>query len=130
MDYDNILSKKVQDLKPSGIRRFFDLAESMSDCISLGVGEPDFQTPERIREKGIQMLRLGATKYTANAGLGELRKAISEYMSGRFGIKYDPQSEITVTVGGSEGIDVAIRACVDPGDEVLVPEPCFVCYAP
>ena len=130
MDYDNILSGKVQSIKPSGIRRFFDLAESMSDCISLGVGEPDFQTPERIREKGVQMLRRGATKYTANAGLAELRKAISEYMSGRFGVKYDPQTEITVTVGGSEGIDVAIRACVNPGDEVLVPEPCFVCYAP
>ena len=130
MDYENLLSQKVQRLKPSGIRRFFDLAAEMDDVISLGVGEPDFKTPWLIREAGIASLVKSKTWYTANAGLPELRKAISEYLGRRFNIHYDPQNEIFVTVGGSEAIDLCIRAMIEPGDEMLLPEPSFVAYAP
>lgn len=117
-------------MKPSGIRKFFEIAATRKDCISLGVGEPDFVTPEKFSRAGIQSILDGKTQYTANAGLMELRKAISEYLDGFIGVHYDPASEVIVTVGASEGLDAAFRAVCAPGDEVLVPEPCFVCYAP
>ncbi|MCC3355722.1 aminotransferase [Bacillus sp. REN16] len=124
------LSKKVQELKPSGIRRFFDLAVTMEGVISLGVGEPDFVTPWSIREASIQSIEAGITSYTGNAGLLELRQEISEYLHRSFGVEYSPQNEIIVTVGGSQAIDLAIRALVDPGDEVIIVEPTFVAYSP
>ncbi|SDO10012.1 aminotransferase [Alkalicoccus daliensis] len=124
------LSQAVERIKPSGIRRFFDLASSMDNIISLGVGEPDYTTPWNVREASIHSLERGMTSYTANAGLIELREAIASYMSSRFGVTYDPGDEVIVTVGASEGIDIALRSVVDPGDEVLVVEPCFVSYAP
>ena len=130
MDYDRILSDKCKEIKPSGIRKFFDIANSMEGVISLGVGEPDFATPWTIRSKAITTLQQGKTVYTANAGLLELRCAISKYLERKYGLKYDPKDEIIVTVGGSEAIDLCIRAVVDPGDEVLVVEPSFVCYKP
>ena len=117
-------------MKPSGIRKFFEIAATRKDCISLGVGEPDFVTPEKFSRAGIQSILDGKTQYTANAGLMELRKAISKYLDGFIGVHYDPASEVIVTVGASEGLDAAFRAVCAPGDEVLVPEPCFVCYAP
>lgn len=117
-------------MKPSGIRKFFEIAATRKDCISLGVGEPDFVTPEEFSRAGIQSILDGKTQYTANAGLMELRKAISKYLDGFIGVHYDPASEVIVTVGASEGLDAAFRAVCAPGDEVLVPEPCFVCYAP
>lgn len=117
-------------MKPSGIRKFFEIAATRRDCISLGVGEPDFVTPEKFSRAGIQSILDGKTQYTANAGLMELRKAISKYLDGFIGVHYDPASEVIVTVGASEGLDAAFRAVCAPGDEVLVPEPCFVCYAP
>lgn len=130
INYDKFLNKALVDVKPSGIRRFFSIAEEMDNVISLGVGEPDFKTPWHIRQMGIDYLEQGKTRYTANAGLIELRREISNYYARRFLIKYDPKSEILVTVGGSEGIDMAIRAVITPGDEVLVVEPSFVCYKP
>ena len=130
MDYDKILNPAVCAIKPSGIRRFFDIAAEMDDVITLGVGEPDFMTPWHIREAGIYALETGKTFYTANRGLAPLCDEISAYLSRRFGLKYDPRSEIVVTVGGSEAIDIAIRALVSNGDEVLIPEPSFVCYSP
>ncbi len=130
IDYNQILSKKVLEIKPSGIRRFFDLASEMDGVISLGVGEPDFKTPYAIRKAGIESLDQGHTWYTANAGLKELKQEITAYLERRFQTKYDPNSQVLVTVGGSEAIDICIRALVNPGDEVLVPEPCFVAYAP
>lgn len=130
MNYDQLLNPIARDLKPSGIRKFFDLAGSMENVVSLSIGEPDFKTPWHIREAGIQNLHDGYTAYTPNAGLMTLRDAISAYMSRRFSLTYDPLSEIIVTVGGSEGIDVALRTLVQRGDEVLIPEPCFVCYSP
>lgn len=130
MNYDHLLNPLARDLKPSGIRKFFDLAGSMENVVSLSIGEPDFKTPWHIREAGIQNLNEGRTAYTPNAGLMALRNAISSYMSRRFSLSYDPLSEIIVTVGGSEGIDVALRTLVQRGDEVLIPEPCFVCYSP
>ncbi len=130
MDYDRILSDKCKEIKPSGIRKFFDIANSMEGVISLGVGEPDFATPWTIRSKAITTLQQGKTVYTANAGLLELRCAISKYLERKYDLKYDPKDEIIVTVGGSEAIDLCIRAVVDPGDEVLVVEPSFVCYKP
>ncbi len=117
-------------MKPSGIRKFFEIAATRKDCISLGVGEPDFVTPEKFSRAGIQSILDGKTQYTANAGLMELRKAISKYLDGFIGVHYDPANEVIVTVGASEGLDAAFRAVCAPGDEVLVPEPCFVCYAP
>ena len=117
-------------MKPSGIRKFFEIAATRKDCISLGGGEPDFVTPEKFSRAGIQSILDGKTQYTANAGLMELRKAISKYLDGFIGVHYDPASEVIVTVGASEGLDAAFRAVCAPGDEVLVPEPCFVCYAP
>lgn len=130
MDYEKLLSKEVQSLKPSGIRRFFDIAAEMDDVISLGVGEPDFKTPWVIRKKAIDILEKGRTNYTANAGLAELRSNIADYLERTIHTKYDPKNELVVTVGGSEAIDLVIRALVDPGDEVLVVEPAFVCYEP
>jgi aminotransferase len=131
IDYGKILNPTVvNDIKPSGIRRFFDIAASMDDVISLGVGEPDFPTPWHIRRAGIRSLEESKTRYTSNSGLMELRQEISQYMSRRYNVKYDPACEILVTVGGSEGIDAAIRAMVGVGDEVIIPQPSFVCYEP
>lgn len=126
----NPLSDKVIKMKPSGIRKFFDIVSEMPDAISLGVGEPDFDTPWNIREEGIYSLEKGRTFYTSNAGLLELREAICEYNERRFRLMYDPKKEIMLTVGGSEGIDVALRAMLNPGDEVIIPEPCYVSYLP
>lgn len=130
IDYGKVLNKTVTDMKPSGIRRFFDIAATMDDVISLGVGEPDFQTPWSIRKAGIESLQRGKTKYTSNWGLIELRKEISTYMQRKFSTQYNPDDEILVTVGGSEAIDAAIRALVEPGDEVIIPQPSYVCYEP
>lgn len=126
----NPLSDKVIAMKPSGIRKFFDIVSEMPDAISLGVGEPDFDTPWAVREEGIYSLERGKTFYTSNAGLLELREAICEYMSRRFHVTYNPKTECMLTVGGSEGIDVALRAMLNPGDEVIIPEPCYVSYVP
>lgn len=130
INYDEILNKQIQNIKPSGIRKFFSIAEEMDNVISLGVGEPDFLTPWHIRRIGIETLEHGATRYTANAGLIELRREISEFYNNKHRVEYDPKTEIMVTVGGSEGIDMCIRSIVCPGDEVLVVEPSFVCYKP
>ncbi|MEG1874393.1 MAG: aminotransferase class I/II-fold pyridoxal phosphate-dependent enzyme [Angelakisella sp.] len=130
MDYSKILSRCVQEMKPSGIRKFFDLANTMEGVISLGVGEPDFKTPYSIRRAGIESLEKGRTWYSANAGLLELRTEIAAYLARRFGLSYDGAKEILVTVGGSEAIDLCTRAVINPGDEVLIPEPCFVAYEP
>ena len=130
MNYDRFLNPAVAAVPPSGIRRFFDLASTMKDAISLGVGEPDFKTPYPIRNVSINSLVDGETQYTPNRGLPSLRKELSLYLSGRYGISYDPETEILVTVGASEAIDLALRAMISPGDEVLVPEPCYVSYAP
>jgi aminotransferase len=126
----NPLSQKVLNIQPSGIRKFFDIASEMEDVISLGVGEPDFDTPWHIRDEGIYSLEKGRTFYTSNSGLKELRQEISNYLQRRCHIHYDPLHEILVTVGGSEGIDLAFRAMLEPGDEVLIPEPCYVSYLP
>lgn len=130
MDYNIFLSDKVKSIRPSGIRKFFDIVTEMENAISLGVGEPDFVTPWHIRKTGIRSLEYGNTHYTSNWGLLELRKSISNYISRRFNLDYNYTSQILVTVGGSEGIDQCIRALVNPGDEVLIPEPSFVCYSP
>ena len=130
MNYDNILNEKIQNIKPSGIRKFFDILEEMTDAISLGIGEPDFVTPWHIRDAGIYSLERGHTKYTSNAGMLQLRREISAYLSRRFDLQYDYASQILVTVGGSEAIDLALRVLVNPGDEVIVPTPSFVCYGP
>jgi aminotransferase class I and II len=130
IDYDQMLSSRAMELKPSGIRKFFDILEEMQDVVSLTVGQPDFDTPWHIREAGIRSLEEGRTYYTSNSGTVELRREISAYQKRRFGLEYDPKNEIIVTVGGSEAIDLALRAVVNVGDEVIVPEPCFVCYSP
>lgn len=130
MDYDKLIAKKCKEMKPSGIRKFFDIAAQMDNVISLSVGEPDFQTPWNVRQAAVTALEKGKTKYTANAGIAELREAIGRNIHKNTGVDYDPLSEIIVTVGGSEGIDISIRALINPGDEVLIVEPCFVCYAP
>ena len=129
MNYDSILAPAAKAMRPSGIRRFFDLAADMPHCISLGVGEPDFKTPWSVRDEGIRSLEMGRTKYTANAGLKELRAEICRYLARRMELDYTPD-QVLVTVGGSEAIDLCIRALVSPGDEVIIPEPCFVCYEP
>ena len=129
MNYDELLAPAAKAMRPSGIRRFFDLAAEMPHCISLGVGEPDFKTPWSVRDAGIRSLELGRTKYTANAGLKELRNEICSYLGRRFDLHYKEEN-VLVTVGGSEAIDLIIRAVVQPGDEVIIPEPCFVCYEP
>lgn len=130
IDYSRLLNRSVQQIKPSGIRKFFDIAATMDDVISLGVGEPDFQTPWIIRKAGISSLERGKTKYTSNRGLAMLRQEISNYTGVKTGVTYDPESEILVSVGGSEGIDAAVRAIVSPGDEVIIPQPSYVCYEP
>ena len=130
IDYSRVLNEGVKDIKPSGIRKFFDIAESMEDVISLGVGEPDFQTPWAIRKAGITSLERGKTKYTSNRGLQKLRFEISKYVDRKTGVNYDGDSEILVSVGGSEAIDLAVRAVVSQGDEVIIPQPSYVCYEP
>ncbi len=130
MDYSSLLNKTVKDIKPSGIRKFFDIAATMDNVISLGVGEPDFQTPWQIRKAGIESLEKGKTKYTSNWGIDRLRSEISGYLERKFNLKYCPDEEILVTVGGSEAIDMCIRAVVNPGDEVIIPQPSYVCYEP
>ena len=130
LEYDKLLSDTVIRMEKSGIRKYFDLLETMDDVVGLTVGQPDFVTPWHIREAGIESLEKGKTYYTSNAGTMELRVEIDKYLTRRFGISYDPKSEIIVTVGGSEAIDIAIRAIVSAGDEVIIPTPSFVCYAP
>jgi aminotransferase len=130
MNIEDMIARKVKDTPPSGIRKFFDVVNEMGDAISLGVGEPDFDTPWHIREEGIYTLEQGKTIYSANAGLLELRKEISYYMKRNFSVEYNPKDEVLVTVGGSEAIDLALRTLIEPGDEVLIPEPSFVCYKP
>ena len=129
MDYEKLMSENVRTLQPSGIRKFFDILDTMKDAISLGIGEPDFVTPWHIREAGVYSLEQGFTKYTSNAGLIRLRGAVSDYLKRRFDIDYDP-ARVFITVGGSEAIDLCIRAMLNPGDEVIVPVPSFVCYGP
>ena len=126
----NPLSKTIVEIKPSGIRKFFDIASEMDDVISLGVGEPDFDTPWHIRDEGIYSLEKGKTSYTSNAGLKELKEEVSKFLNRRYELTYDPNKEIIITVGGSEAIDIAMRAMLDPGDEVLIPQPSYVSYEP
>ena len=130
IDYDLILPRRVVEMPPSGIRKFFDLLDGMSDVTALTVGQPDFVTPWHIREAGIESLESGKTYYTSNAGTLELRQEICKYLHRRFDLTYDPAHETVVTVGGSEAIDLAMRTILSPGDEVIIPTPCFVCYAP
>ena len=130
IDYSKVLNKTITEIKPSGIRRFFDIASTMDNVISLGVGEPDFQTPWQIRKAGINSLEKGRTKYTSNKGQIKLLREISNYMERKFNLKYDADGEIIVTVGGSEAIDATIRAIVNFGDEVIIPQPSYVCYEP
>ncbi len=130
IDYSKVLADIPREIKPSGIRRFFDIANNMEGVISLGVGEPDFKTPRRIRNEGIRTLEGGRTGYTANRGLKELLCEISRYVDRKYGVEYNPSSEILVTVGGSEAIDLAVRAIVSVGDEVIIPQPSYVCYEP
>ena len=127
---DKLLSEKVVGLKPSGIRKFFDIVTTMEGAISLGVGEPDFDTPWPIREEGIYSLEHGRTFYTSNSGLAELKTEVTKYLQRRFGVSYNPSSEVMITVGGSEGIDLAFRALLNEGDEVIIPQPCYVSYEP
>lgn len=129
MNYERVLCERVRKVPPSGIRRFFDIVSEMKDVISLGVGEPDFTTPWRCSDAAIYSLRTGHTHYTSNRGLKELTRLISEYEA-RFGVRYDPATEVMLTVGASEGIDLALRALIEPGDEVLVPDPSYVSYMP
>jgi aminotransferase len=126
----SFLSNRVQAVPPSGIRRFFDIAATMQDVISLGIGEPDFVTPEHVRAAGMASLQRGETRYTSNSGMYELRVAISQYVAGLYGVEYHPENEILVTVGVSEALYLAMTAILDPGDEVIVPEPCYVSYMP
>ena len=130
MDYNSVLNKSVLDIKPSGIRKFFDIAETMADVISLGVGEPDFPTPWNIRKAGITSLERSKTRYTSNSGLEKLREEIAKYLKRKYSLSYNAKENILVTVGGSEGIDACIRAIVSPGDEVIIPQPSYVCYEP
>lgn len=130
MDYNKVFNDRILTVKPSGIRKYFDIAAQMEDVISLSIGEPDFVTPKHIRDAGIASLNAGKTAYTANFGLLELRQEIAKYLERRFQVAYDPKDEILVTVGGSEAIDIVIRAVIQDGDELLLPEPAFVSYAP
>ncbi len=130
IDYSKVLNPTVTEIKPSGIRKFFDIAATMDDVISLGVGEPDFQTPWSIRKAGIDSLQSGRTKYTSNGGIIELRREVSRYLNRKYNIEYEPEKEILITVGGSEAIDACVRAVVSAGDEVIIPQPSYVCYEP
>lgn len=130
INYDKVLTPVVREIKPSGIRKFFDIVTTMQDVISLGVGEPDFPTPWEVRKAGILSLEQGKTRYTSNWGLEKLREEISRYVACKYDVTYDPTCEILVTVGGSEGIDACIRAITTPGDEIIIPQPSYVCYEP
>lgn len=130
IDYRKVVSDKVVKIKPSGIRKYFDMTSTMKDVISLGVGEPDFPTPLKIREEAIRSLEAGKTKYTMNIGLTELREEVSRYVERKYNAKYDTYTDILITVGGSEAIDMALRAILEPGDEVIIPTPSYVCYEP
>ncbi len=130
LNYDRILNKTITDTRPSGIRKFFDIAAEMEGVISLGVGEPDFLTPWKVRLAAIKTLERGKTRYSANHGLSELRREIAAYTERRYGVSYDPEHEILVTVGGSEAIDACLRVITNPGDEIIIPEPSYVCYEP
>ncbi len=130
MNYSSLFNNGIHDIKPSGIRKLFDLLDHMDDIITLGVGQPDFPTPRHIMDAGIDSLNRGITSYTSNAGIIDLRIEISKYLERRFDLSYDPVSEILVTVGGSEAIDLMLRTLLNPGDEVIIPEPTFVCYGP
>ncbi len=130
IQYENLINERVQKVKPSGIRKFFDIAATMDDVLSLSIGEPDFITPWNVREAGIDSLVNGHTYYTSNAGMLELRRGICEYYDRNFGVHYPDENHALVTVGGSEAIDLCIRSLIGPGDEVIIPEPSFVCYAP
>ncbi len=130
IDYSKVFNTAVSEMKPSGIRRFFDIAATMEGVISLGVGEPDFQTPWHIRKAGIASLERGKTKYTSNSGLMPLREEISRYVERKYGVKYNPENEILISVGGSEAIDGVIRAITEVGDEIIIPQPSYVCYEP
>ncbi|GMK48775.1 MULTISPECIES: aminotransferase class I/II-fold pyridoxal phosphate-dependent enzyme [Paenibacillus] len=124
------LSPLARSIKPSGIRRFFDLVSTRKDVITLGVGEPDFVTPWHVRDAAVYALEKGKTQYTSNAGMPELREAIGQYLNDSFAVSYNPANEVLVTVGGSEAIDLALRALISPGDEILIPEPCYISYSP
>ena len=130
IDYQHLLNHHIKEVKPSGIRRFFDIANEMDDVISLSIGEPDFTTPWHVREAGIESLQKGKTWYTPNRGFAELRQEICKYFARRFHVQYHPDTDVLVTVGGSEAIDLCIRTLVNPGEEVLIPQPSFVCYEP
>ena len=130
INYSKVLNGVVKDIKPSGIRKFFDIANTMEDVISLGVGEPDFRTPWQVRNAGIRSLEVGSTRYTSNRGLEALRDELSKYVKRKYGVEYRPKDEILVTVGGSEAIDAAVRAITEPGDEIIIPQPSYVCYEP
>ena len=130
IDYSKVLNPTVTEIKPSGIRKFFDITATMDDVISLGVGEPDFQTPWPVRKAGIDSLQRGRTKYSSNSGVIELRREISKYLERKYSLKYEPEKEILITVGGSEAIDGCVRAVITPGDEVIIPQPSYVCYEP
>ena len=130
IDYSKVLSSTVREIKPSGIRKFFDIANTMEDVISLGVGEPDFRTPWQVRSAGIRSLEVGDTRYTSNRGLEALRAEVSSYIKRKYGAEYRPADEILITVGGSEAIDGAVRAIIEPGDEIIIPQPSYVCYEP
>ena len=130
IDYSKILNHTITGVKPSGIRKFFDIANTMEDVISLGVGEPDFLTPWRVRNTAIRTLDAGRTRYSANRGMQELLVEIANYQKRKYGLAYDPETEVLVTVGGSEAIDACIRAITNPGDEIIIPQPSYVCYEP
>ncbi len=130
IDYDKYFNDKIKEVQPSGIRKFFDIANEMDDVISLSIGEPDFQTPWHIRDEGIRSLEKGKTWYSPNRGFAELRREIANYYERRFGVSYDADEQTLVTVGGSEAIDLAFRTLIQEGDEVIIPEPSFVCYEP
>ncbi|MBQ6146837.1 MAG: aminotransferase class I/II-fold pyridoxal phosphate-dependent enzyme, partial [Clostridia bacterium] len=130
MNIDALISQKAKSIQPSPIRRFFDLANAMEGTVSLGIGEPDFVTPWHIRDAAMASLRAGETAYTPNAGTPALRQAVADYLYARFGLSYDPKTEIFITVGASEAIDLAMRVLIDPGDEVLIPDPSYTSYSP
>lgn len=130
LNYEQLLSQTIQDIKPSGIRKYFDIANTMQDVISLGVGEPDFFTPWKIRNAAIRTLEAGKTRYSSNSGLLELRKEIANYLERKYALSYHAEDEILITVGGSEAIDACIRVVTNPGDEIIIPQPSYVCYEP
>ena len=130
LNYEQLLNRTIADVKPSGIRKYFDIANTMQDVISLGVGEPDFLTPWRIRNAAIRTLEAGKTRYSSNSGLLELRQEIARYLDRKYELAYRPEDEILITVGGSEAIDACIRVLTNPGDEIIIPQPSYVCYEP